>query len=240
MGALDFLHAFESREAEPDILQAKWYIMAAVALGAAHKGQYLPELYQYASRSATPAQRLLIQRRIKEALVKGAVLYGIPRAGQALGPLFDSLPAEEIDRFAPRTAAADDAETRSARSARGKKYFDTLWNPGPAQDMRDRLLHFCPDHYYTELRPDLLNVRTIYELWISEDAVLTNVETQMCNTALLTCLDCPTQVLWHTRGIVRHGGSLEQARFAQDLGLAVAKEFGCNTGQIKMVDEIEF
>lgn len=48
-----------------------------------------------------------MQRRIKEALVKGAVLYGIPRAGQALGPLFDSLPAEEIDRFAPRLVAQD-------------------------------------------------------------------------------------------------------------------------------------
>jgi hypothetical protein len=33
---------------------------------------------------------------------------------------------------------------------------------------------------------------------------------------------------------------MEQARFAQDLGLAVAKEFGCKTGAIKMVDEIEF
>jgi hypothetical protein len=93
---------------------------------------------------------------------------------------------------------------------------------------------------HAESRLDLLNVRTIYELWISEDAVLTNVETQMCNAALLTCLDCPTHAFWHTRGIVRHGGSMEQARFAQDLGLAVAKEFGCKTGEIKMVDQIEF
>jgi hypothetical protein len=93
---------------------------------------------------------------------------------------------------------------------------------------------------HADLSQDLLNVRTIYELWISEDAVSTNVETQMCNTALLTCLECPTQAFWHTRGIVRHGGSVEQARFAQDLGLAVAMEFGCKTGTIKMVDDIEF
>jgi hypothetical protein len=47
-----------------------------------------------------------------------------------------------------RTASVnvDDAETRIARTARGRKYFDTLWNCGPAQDMRDRLLRFCPDH----------------------------------------------------------------------------------------------
>lgn len=40
----------------------------------------------------------------------------------------------------------DDAEGRNARTARGRKYFDTLWNPGPAEDMRNRLKHFCPDH----------------------------------------------------------------------------------------------
>lgn len=28
MGILEILHAFETREAEPNILQAKWYIMA--------------------------------------------------------------------------------------------------------------------------------------------------------------------------------------------------------------------
>jgi hypothetical protein len=28
MGAVEFLHAFETREGEPDILQAKWYIIA--------------------------------------------------------------------------------------------------------------------------------------------------------------------------------------------------------------------
>jgi hypothetical protein len=32
MGALDFLHAFATREAEPNILQAKWYIIAVSKL----------------------------------------------------------------------------------------------------------------------------------------------------------------------------------------------------------------
>jgi hypothetical protein len=39
---------------------------------------------------------------------------------------------------------ADDAEARIARTTRGRKYFDTLWNPGPAQDMRDGLVNFVP------------------------------------------------------------------------------------------------
>jgi hypothetical protein len=86
----------------------------------------------------------------------------------------------------------------------------------------------------------LLNLETIYQLWISEDAILSNFETQMCTTTLLTCLDSPVQALWHTRGLIRHGASLEQARFAQDLGLAIAKQFGCKTTGITMVDDIVF
>ena len=86
---------------------------------------------------------------------------------------------------------------------------------------------------------DLLNIKTNYELWMSEDAVLSNIETQMCNTALLICNNSPEQALWHLRGLVRQGGTLDQARFAQDLGLAISKQFGARTGTIMMVDEVE-
>lgn len=46
--------------------------------------------------------------------------------------------------------------------------------------------------------------------------------------------------MWHTRGVVRHGGTLEQARFAQDLGLAISQKFSCKTGDIIKVEDIEF
>lgn len=86
---------------------------------------------------------------------------------------------------------------------------------------------------------DLLNIKTNYELWASEDAILSNIETQMSNVGLLICNNSPEQALWHLRGLVRHGGSLDQARFAQELGLAVAKQFDAKTGKILMVDEVD-
>jgi hypothetical protein len=91
--------------------------------------------------------------------------------------------------------------------------------------------------YYSE---DLLDVKTIYEFWISDDSILSNIETQMCNTTLLTCWNAPVQAMWHTRGIVRHGGTLDEARFAQDMGLAIARQFDIQTGDITMVDDIVF
>lgn len=39
---------------------------------------------------------------MKEAIVKGTILYGVPRAAQGLGPLFRALPEGEIDLFSPR------------------------------------------------------------------------------------------------------------------------------------------
>jgi hypothetical protein len=46
--------------------------------------------------------------------------------------------------------------------------------------------------------------------------------------------------MWHTRGIVRHGGTLEQARFSQDIGIAIASHFDCKTGDIIKVEDVEF
>ena len=62
----------------------------------------------------------------------------------------------------------------------------------------------------------------------------------MCTAAALTCNDSPTQALWHARGIVRHGGSKEQAQFSQDIALAVAKEFDARTGEVTPVPDIDF
>lgn len=75
---------------------------------------------------------------------------------------------------------------------------------------------------------------------MSEDRILSNVETQMSNMAALLCSDCPDQLLWHTKGLIRHGGTLDQARFAQDLGLEVAHACGCKLSKIPEIDEIDF
>jgi hypothetical protein len=74
----------------------------AAGLAAANKGELMPELYRLATVDLPVEDRKVVQRRIKEALLKGAVLYGIPRSGQALGPLFQALPPDEIDLYAPR------------------------------------------------------------------------------------------------------------------------------------------
>ncbi len=74
---------------------------------------------------------------------------------------------------------------------------------------------------------------------MSEDAILSNIETQLCNLALLICNNSPLQALWHLNGLLRHGATKEEARFAQDLALAVAQEFGAKTGNITKVEDLD-
>ena len=120
MTALEFLREFEAREGQIDILRAQWYIVAvfdtlmvlrrlllnkenkAAALTAACAGEQVAELYHIVTRSLPLESKKIVQRRIKEAILKGSILYGVPRTAQVLGPLFRSLPDDEIDCYSPR------------------------------------------------------------------------------------------------------------------------------------------
>ncbi|KAF2796693.1 hypothetical protein K505DRAFT_237085 [Melanomma pulvis-pyrius CBS 109.77] len=233
MEPLHFISAFRAREGKIDIKNAIWYAAAAAGLAATEQGQHMPELYRLATDGLPLEDRKIVQRRIKEAVLKGVILYGVPRSAQALGPLYEILTDEEIDTYGPRyvdSIVSKDKDTK--RIERGRKYFDTLWTPISADQMRRQILKYNTDsHFCLEL---------LYEHYVSEDGILSPIETQICYATLLTCYNAPTQALWHTRGIVRHGGTIGQARFAQDLGLALAEQFDCKTGDITMVDEIEF
>jgi hypothetical protein len=78
----------------------------------------------------------------------------------------------------------------------------------------------------------------VYEWYFSETGILPAVETQMANAAALVCSNCPVQAMWHTRGIIRHGGSSEEAWFTQKMALEIAAHYGSKTGEITPVDQI--
>lgn len=80
----------------------------------------------------------------------------------------------------------------------------------------------------------------LYDENISEDTILSNIETQMCNVAALICSNSPVQVLWHTKGLIRQGGTLRDAKLAHDIGLAIARFYSCETGHVQGVESIDF
>lgn len=100
------------------------------------------------------------------------------------------------------------------------------------------LLFICTWPESTLTGADLLNLKHVYEWHFSEDTILGAVETQMANVAALICANCPVQAMWHTRGLLRHGGTMDHARLAQTIGLEIASLYKCQTGKIIPVEEI--
>ncbi|KAM0244420.1 hypothetical protein ACHAP5_006222 [Fusarium lateritium] len=230
---VDLLADFRKSEENCDIIYAKWYLGAAVALAASGAGDRIPDLYHLAVAGLPLDQEKIVQRRIKEALLKTSVLMGFPKTLQSVVPLYRCMAKDKVDAYAPRTEALGSAEAAKAREERAQDHFDTLWTPEAARTNRELLRIHQPDLY-------LLVQKWGYEYWLSEDAILSLRETSICTTAAIMCINSPTQAMWHTRGIVRLGGTMEEARLTQDMVLRIAKKFDAKTGDIISVDDIDF
>ncbi|EME42326.1 hypothetical protein DOTSEDRAFT_25943 [Dothistroma septosporum NZE10] len=234
MSLEELLAEFRDREKATDNTKANWYNIAVAALAAASAGHEVVKVYRFATKDTDLESQKLIQRRIKETIIKTSWLYGGPRAILSLFPLFKDLREEEIDHFGarwdqhlhPLPSATHHAETR------GKRFFDNLWSPEAAKENLDFNFKYSPDLY--------LLVQTNLSQWASEDSILSFVETELVYAAALICSNAPQQATWHTRGIVRQGGTKEQAGFVQQLSLRIADMYDCKTGNITPVDEIEW
>ena len=72
------------------------------ALTAAAAGEHVGKLYQQVTADLPLEDRKIVQRRFKEILTKGSILYGVPRAAVAFSSLYSVLPEAEIDTYSPR------------------------------------------------------------------------------------------------------------------------------------------
>ncbi|KAG5742951.1 hypothetical protein H9Q69_005575 [Fusarium xylarioides] len=117
---------FRKSEADCDALHAKWYLVAAVALAASSAGDRVPDLYRLAVADLPLDQEKIVQRRIKEALLKTSILMGLPKALQSLVPLYRCMTEDKVDTYGPRTEALGSAEATKAREERTQQHFDML------------------------------------------------------------------------------------------------------------------
>lgn len=60
------------------------------------------KIYQLATAGLGVEQEKNVQRRLKEAILKTSILYGVPKSLQALLPLFATLDDDRIDHYGPR------------------------------------------------------------------------------------------------------------------------------------------
>lgn len=69
-------------------------------------------------------------------------------------------------------------------------------------------------------------VAHIYGAYTSECSVVGNILTAQITIVALIMLDCPTEMGWHCRALLRIGGSLDQIRFAMDIAKSTCEILG--------------
>lgn len=83
------------------VFESKLRVKAS-AMAASSCGPDSVKLYRIAVEGLELEDELIVQRRLKEAILKTSALFGVPRCLQALFPIFHSLDDDHIDTFAPR------------------------------------------------------------------------------------------------------------------------------------------
>ncbi|KAF5615585.1 carboxymuconolactone decarboxylase, partial [Fusarium tjaetaba] len=227
--SLDFLEKYRQAESGLDITEQTWYLAAAAALAGANVGARQPDLYRLATKDLPVEKELIVQRRIKEVILKLSLMIGNPRSLGSLIPLFGVFKPDVVDL----TEEQGDAEALERRKKLAADHFATLWSPDAARSNFEILKKNHTDAH-------LLLAEWSYTWWFSEDRILSLVETQIALAGGITLSNAPMQATWHTRGIVRCGGSRELAERSQNLYFEVGRKFNVLIGDVQLVQEMDF
>ncbi|OAA57616.1 hypothetical protein SPI_07275 [Niveomyces insectorum RCEF 264] len=200
-------------EADEKGTRDTWYCIAACSFAACNQGGYVADVYRTAIQ-ARPADDVEFQRhvlkRMKEAILKTGIIFGIPRVINAFRALIKALPSPAANETASvRNHIAVPADT----DARGLAYMRNIFRA----DLDPFLATM--DAYWPDLRT--LVVTTIYGYYQSDTSVLDAVTTSQLNIATLVPMDVTAEVAWHMRGVVRNGGTRAQLDYAYDAAVAV-------------------
>ncbi|GAB7356843.1 hypothetical protein MBLNU459_g7717t1 [Dothideomycetes sp. NU459] len=216
MAAIDLLlNKFQTKPSPPGTEVTTWYCVASCALACSNAGSWVPNVYQIATEGLSAVERRKVLGRMFESLLKGAPLYGIPRLLNAFYPLAKAVGADDemlaLEDGAPVLSLRQSESYRNMldHTERGMKYFRNIY-----REETDAIL----EPMY-RLAPDIkqFSVNLEYGSYMSENAILSPIETSQVTLASLLPLDVPTQVKWHMRGLIRNGGTEEQVRYALEI-----------------------
>ncbi|KAJ5887948.1 hypothetical protein N7495_007989 [Penicillium taxi] len=190
-----------------------WYCIAASAYTSANASPLVVEVYKAAIKDVTsPMERRRILQRILETMIKGTLLYGIPRLLNAFYPLVSYVEAEgllEGSGSGPVLDARKDMVNPFDLATRGLEYFRNIY-----RDETENI--FAPMYKFS---PDIHQASVLLEYgpYLSETSILNPIETSQITIAALLPLDVAKQVKWHMRGLIRNEGTELQAKYALDI-----------------------
>ncbi|KAF2114573.1 hypothetical protein BDV96DRAFT_101408 [Lophiotrema nucula] len=202
-------------KAEASQAQDSWYCIAACSFAACSQGTFVADVYRKAIEGHVQDHEAnkRVLRRIKESLLKTAVIYGVPRLINAGRSLISALPNPELDNEI--ISIRNHIKEPSTTEQRGLVYMRNIF--GADLDPFATWM----DENWPDLRTYVMQF--IYGYYQSDVSVIDAITTSQLNIATLIPMDVAPEVAWHMRGLVRNGGTLEQLQFASDIATEVCR-----------------
>ncbi|KAK7472554.1 hypothetical protein VKT23_000669 [Stygiomarasmius scandens] len=203
--------------------QNPWYIIAAVSFSAGNEPSAVPSVFKRAldeleaqltssnaSASDAHGQKLLLARKIREALFKSGLTSGYSKAINSLVALNECMPEELKDTKTLR----DTTKSLEEYAKDGKAFFDKVYGE-TATSVQGLLDAASPDMGWFS--------NTIgYGLTYGYTEILSELETLYMLVASLIATDTPRQIGWHLDNARRSGATLEQAKAVRAIAMEVS------------------
>ncbi|KAF5348745.1 hypothetical protein D9758_006836 [Tetrapyrgos nigripes] len=231
----DFLTHLKSLYPTPAVAEATglswqqnpWYIGAAVAFNAANEPSAVPVVFKRAlddleaelgattvSPSEAHEQRLLLARKVREALFKSGLLCGYSRVINSLVALSEVMPEELKDKEVLR----DTTRSLEQCAKDGRVLYEKLY--GKSADHVQEVL----DAAY----PDMgwFSNTLAYGITYGRTDLLSELETCYVIVTSNIAMDTPRQIGWHLDNTRRTGATLEQAQAIREIAIQASKAAG--------------
>jgi hypothetical protein len=186
------------------------------------------DVFQYLIKTShqTLESRKKLSVRLGDMLMKIWTLVGIPVTIMALGSIVKAekeagLPIPSLDEqfqssiYSTSQLSPKDVETRGFAAMKLRYRADL-----------ERIMGSWGVH---QADVEWLQKRVIYGLFLSNNDVLNEIETQCLSTAAIMCQGLERPTMWHIRGLLRLGVSVEAAEKMCDIVKLVAKKMDGRT-----------
>lgn len=224
----------------PELQSWHWYVLIAGAAASAHRSaEAIPLLYEMAIDEHAPRgsrehdqEAIMFQCRLKEALLKGSVLFGIATSLDGIFPLIPLL--------------RRDAERDPGRNDAGFTLQDGQTIVGSAQRRTEQMALVYQhnlDEIIRRMGTETGDLKTLtidinYGWNLSENRILDFPATELLIFAALVVKNLRAVTLWHLHGSRRAGWNDDVIESVRTTSVQLATQAGLRTDRVPSLHEV--
>lgn len=199
-------------------LAKSWYYIAAVALSVCNQPNDVPLIFEYMMdqpeiKTGPKDNQLLVARQIRESLLKGAALGGLPKTINSLTQLKNVTPVDLRD-----TELQRDPQVSAPGASVGAEFFDQVYGKiskrvmGQMATAYPDLAYYALDHVYAPL--------------LSYTGVLSPKDTSLVVIACLVPQDVNPQLKGHLKGAINNGATVDEVSSVREMSMLISSWCG--------------